>query len=145
MASLANLSPLKPLQTFARGQRTKGSSSPLIALHLSSTRRSHVPLLSVRTYGARQCTAKSKRSGRRCLNPAAYGCKTCRMHGARKYTAIRRGSDHPNFRHGNETLSAKAQRSRALGRLRQLEDLMHLLEMTTAGRTVGRKPVTESN
>ena len=44
----------------------------------------------------RQCTARSKRSGERCLRYAARGCRVCRMHGANS----RRGPQHPNFRHG---------------------------------------------
>ena len=33
---------------------------------------------------ARQCKAKSKRSGERCRNPAVVGFEVCRMHGANK-------------------------------------------------------------
>ena len=31
---------------------------------------------------ATQCTAKSKRTGQRCKNPAVQGWTVCRMHGA---------------------------------------------------------------
>jgi hypothetical protein len=43
-----------------------------------------------------QCTAKSKRSGCRCKNYACRGRGTCRMHGGKS----KRGSHHPNWRHG---------------------------------------------
>ena len=31
-----------------------------------------------------------------------YGCRTCRLHGARKPTSIKAGPNHPNYRHGQE-------------------------------------------
>ncbi len=89
--------------------------------------------------GAKQCTAKSKRSGVRCLNNAAYGCRTCRMHGAQKPEAIKRGKNHPKYINGNFTQEALLEKSAASLRLQQLEDAMHLLGMTTAKRSPGRK------
>ena len=87
----------------------------------------------------KQCTACSKRTGLPCQNPAAYGCRTCRMHGARKAESIKRGKDHVNFVHGNRTQEAQLAQSAASCRLQQLEDAMHLLGMTTAQRSRGRK------
>ena len=98
-----------------------------------------MPLPSMRLHGAKQCTAKSKRTGLPCNNPAAYGCKTCRMHGARKVESIKRGKDHVNFVHGRRTLEAQLEQSATSRRLQQLEDAMHLLGMTTAKRSRGRK------
>jgi hypothetical protein len=98
-----------------------------------------MPLPSMRLHRAKQCTAKSKRTGLPCNNPAAYGCKTCRMHGARKAESIKRGKDHVNFVHGRRTLEAQAEQSATACRLQQLEDAMHLLNMTTAKRSPGRK------
>jgi hypothetical protein len=43
-----------------------------------------MPLPNVASGRTAQCRARSKRSLRRCLNPAAFGCKTCRFHGARR-------------------------------------------------------------
>ena len=51
-----------------------------------------------------QCTARARTTGNRCLNPAAFGCKTCRYHGARRQNTIKTGKNHPNFRHGRENL-----------------------------------------
>lgn len=96
-----------------------------------------MPLPSMRLHGAKQCTAKSKRTGLPCNNPAAYGCRTCRMHGARKN--IVSGKDHVNFVHGRRTLEAQAEQSAVSRRLQQLEDAMHVLGMTTAKRSRGRK------
>ena len=94
-------------------------------------------LNSITKYGAKQCTSPTKRTKQPCKNPAAYGCKTCRMHGARKN--IISGKDHVNFVHGRRTLEAEIEQSATSRRLQQLEDAMHLLGMTTAKRSRGRK------
>jgi glucans biosynthesis protein len=96
-----------------------------------------MPIPSITKHGAKQCTAKSKRTGMPCNNLAAYGCRTCRFHGARKN--IVSGKDHPNFVHGRRTLEAELEQSATSRRLQQLEDAMHLLNMTTAKRSRGRK------
>ena len=98
-----------------------------------------MPLTSISKHGAKQCTACSKRSKERCKNPAAYGCKTCRMHGARKPETIKRGEQHPNYTHGKRTLESQLEQSAASCRLQQIEDAMYLLRMTTAKRSLGRK------
>ena len=69
----------------------------------------------------KQCTAQAKSTGLRCLNPAAYGCRTCRVHGARKQNSIKRGNSHPNYLHGMETLDAKRLRREAFSQLRRHE------------------------
>ena len=98
-----------------------------------------MPLPSITKHRAKQCTAKSRRSGLSCKNPAAYGCRTCRMHGARKAESIKRGKDHVNFLHGRRTLEAQLEQTATSRRLQQLEDALHLLGMTTAKRSRGRK------
>ena len=57
------------------------------------------------------------------MNPAAFGCKTCRFHGARRPETVRRGADHPQFVHGRETLEARRRRVEAMTRIRLLADL----------------------
>lgn len=98
-----------------------------------------MPLPSITKHRAKQCTAKSRRTGLPCNNPAAYGCRTCRVHGARKAESIKRGKDHVNFVHGRRTLEAQLEQSATSRRLQQLEDALHLLKMTTAKRSRGRK------
>jgi uncharacterized protein YutE (UPF0331/DUF86 family) len=61
------------------------------------------------------------------------------MHGARKAESIKRGKDHVNFVHGRRTLEAKLEQSATSRRLQHIEDAMHLLGMTTAKRSPGRK------
>ena len=90
-------------------------------------------------YGAKQCSAKSKRSGNRCLNNAVTTSNVCRMHGFVPKHKVKRGKDHSNFVHGNRTQEAQLAQSAASCRLQQLEDAMHLLGMTTAQRSRGRK------
>ena len=90
---------------------------------------------------AKRCTARCKSRGLdRCRNPAAFGCNTCRFHGARRPETIKRGADHPQFVHGRETQQRRQARQEASIRLRHLEDLMHLFRFTTAKRTPGCKP-----
>ncbi len=95
-----------------------------------------MPLPSL-SHGAKQCTALTKRTKQPCKNPAAYGCRTCRLHGARKN--IVSGKDHVNFVHGKRTLEAQLEQSATSRRLQQIEDAMYLLNMTSATRTRGRK------
>ena len=99
-----------------------------------------MPLPCVTRFGAKQCHAKCKATQQQCRNPAAFNTSVCRYHGARRPESIKRGKTHPNYRHGGETIEAKAERSKKLGELRELENIMHLLKMTTAARTRGRKP-----
>ena len=99
-----------------------------------------MPLPSVSKYSAYQCAALAKTKQQRCLNPAAYGCKTCRVHGARKQNSIKRGEEHPNYRHGMETLQKKRQRSVKLAELREYEDNLRSRGIIKCQRTSGRKP-----
>ena len=68
--------------------------------------------------------------------------RVCRYHGARKPETIMRGANHPQYRHGQETREAKAERSRRLAELRKLEALAFSLGMATGPRWRGRKPNT---
>ena len=45
-----------------------------------------------------------------------------------------------HYKHGESTKAARAEYSKASAVLSKLEDAMHLLKMTTAPRTRGRKP-----
>ena len=62
------------------------------------------------------------------------------MHGARKETAIIKGKEHPNYVHGNETLSARALRLETVIELRELESLCYALGIASGPRWRGRKP-----
>jgi hypothetical protein len=92
-----------------------------------------------------RCTALSTRSKQQCGRPALKSSKTqkCQYHGGRSTgpkTAegkARIAATHTV--HGQETKTARAERSAGSARLSRIEDAMYLLEMTTAPRTRGRK------
>jgi hypothetical protein len=100
-----------------------------------------MPLRHIAEDPSKQCRARSKRSKQRCLNPAAHGTAVCRNHGARKRETIKRGHEHPAYRHGDQTLEAKAERSRRLAELRELERLLAATGSLAGPRWRGRKPV----
>ena len=51
---------------------------------------------------APRCTAKSKRTGLPCGNPAVRGWNVCRMHGAGG--GARHGPANPNWKHGGRSV-----------------------------------------
>ena len=93
-----------------------------------------------------RCTAKSVRSGNQCLKPALKSSRTqkCGHHGGRNKGPIteagkaRAAAAH--VKTGEYTKQAIRERSQKLAEMMQLEDAMHVLKMTTATRTRGRKP-----
>jgi hypothetical protein len=103
-----------------------------------------MPLPYVKSGKTRRCTAKCKARGDRCWNPAVtkWGCSTCRYHGAKNPEAIKRGANHPQYRHGQETFEAKAERHEMAVFFYETENLMVKLGMFAHGstRTRGRKP-----
>ena len=81
----------------------------------------------------------TKRTKLRCKNLAAYGCKACRMHGAHKSKNVLRDAKHPQYKNGEETLEAKAERSEKSVMFRYLTDLgnhcnMFYRQIKTRGR-----------
>ncbi len=92
-----------------------------------------------------RCTAKSKRTGEQCRKPALKSSKTqkCQLHGGRstgpKTEAGKARIASAHTVHGRETQQQRAERSAASARLSQLEDAMHVLDMTTMPRSRGRK------
>jgi len=99
-----------------------------------------MPLPNIRNKCALQCHAKAKHTGNQCLNLAAYGSRVCRFHGARQPKSILKGVEHPNYKHGRETIDAKAKRSAGLVRLRKIEDVMAGGSLHKIHRNRGRKP-----
>ena len=92
-----------------------------------------------------RCTAKSVRSGNQCLKPALKSSRTskCKTHGNSKGPVTEAGKARSAAAHvktGEFTKSAIKERSQKLAEMMQLEDAMHILKMTTATRTRGRKP-----
>ena len=99
-----------------------------------------MPLPSV-LKGAKQCQVLTKRTKQKCKNPAAYGCQSCRMHGAHKSKNVLRGAKHPHYRTGEETLQAKATRSGKSEMFRYLTDIGNHCEIFyKVIKTRGRLP-----
>jgi hypothetical protein len=90
--------------------------------------------------GAKQCQVLTKRTNQRCKNPAAYGCKSCRMHGAHKSRNVLRGSVHPLYMHGKRTIEAEAEYRRMSAALLTLRDIGDHINMFNGEHTRGRKP-----
>ncbi len=99
-----------------------------------------MPLQSVLN-GAKKCQVLTKRTKQPCKNPAAFGCKSCRMHGAHKSRNVLRGKVHPQYKHGNRTKEAQQNDSEVLTRLRMLEQIGWHIKMFVGTRTRGRKPI----
>ena len=93
-----------------------------------------------------RCTAKSVRSGNQCLKPSLKSSRTqkCSTHGGRNKGPITEAgkarSAAAHVKTGEFTKQAIKERSQKLTEMMQLEDAMHVLKMTTATRTRGRKP-----
>jgi hypothetical protein len=88
-----------------------------------------MPLPSILKHGAKLCSAKSKRTGLPCNNPAAIKCRTCRIHGARRSELIKRGKDHPNFVHGERSIEGIKRNREVMGRINMLTKLAKQLGM----------------
>lgn len=98
-----------------------------------------MPLSTILANATLRCTAKCKATQSRCWNLAAYGCKTCYVHGAFKNRTY--GTNHPNWKHGFRTKAAEREASQTAARLRELEAMARDAGMLSGPRTRGRKPV----
>ena len=93
-----------------------------------------------------RCTAKSVRSSNQCLKPALKSSRThkCSTHGGRNKGPVTEAgkarSAAAHVKTGEFTKSAMKERSQKLAEMMQLEDACHILGLTNAGRTRGRKP-----
>ena len=92
----------------------------------------------------RQCKARSKRTGNQCKAPALIGKLVCRSHGGLstgpKTTQGRQRCADAKTIYGFDTRQARTERALGMRRLRELEELGHLLGIMSGPRTPGRKP-----
>jgi len=91
--------------------------------------------------GAKQCQVMTRRTKARCKNPAAYGCRSCRMHGAHKSRNVLRGGAHPQYKTGEQSIKIRADRSKKSLIFRYLTDIgnySHLFQKEV--KTTGRPP-----
>ena len=94
-----------------------------------------------------RCTAKSKRTGLQCGRPALKVSRTkkCQFHGGRSSgpkTDVGRASiSRAHLIHGDETRSKRLERAEKKLWFAHIEDIMHVLAMTSMSRQRGRKPL----
>ena len=98
-----------------------------------------MPLQSVLN-GAKQCQVLTKRTRQRCKNPAAYGCVSCRMHGAHKSRNVLRGVSHPQYRNGERTRESEEENRKSSTVLLTLRDIGDHINLFQGDYTRGRKP-----
>ena len=91
--------------------------------------------------GAKQCQVLTKRTRLRCKNPAAYGCASCRMHGAHRSRNVLKGVDHPRYKNGERTKDAQTERRDKGVVFRYLTEIgNHVGLFYTQLKTRGRPP-----
>ena len=88
----------------------------------------------------RRCSARARSTGNQCLNPAAFGCKTCRYHGARRRETVKVGKDHPQYKHGERTQEAIERYQLLILQLQVVETLGRSVGVITGQKMKGRKP-----
>ena len=90
-----------------------------------------------------RCTAKAKGSREQCRKPAIAGKTKCKTHGGAstgpRTDAGKAAIKKALLKHGEATLDARAESSRQSCKMQQLEDILHVMNMTSATRTRGRK------
>lgn len=62
------------------------------------------------------------------------------MHGAHRPHTTRKGTSHPNYKHGNAAKQARYEHSKKMGEIRNLEAIGFKIGMFNGTRLVGRKP-----
>ena len=98
------------------------------------------------TKKALRCQAMSKRTKLQCAAVVKPSNKNqiCRHHGGRstgpKTQEGKQRIAEAQLIHGNETIKKRLARQNSLKDIKQLEDIMHVLNMTTANKTPGAKP-----
>jgi hypothetical protein len=100
-----------------------------------------MPLPSV-LKGASQCQVLTKRTKQRCKNPAAYGCKACRTHGAHRSRNVLKGVNHPRYKNGGRSKAVEAELRKKSILLRYLVDIGNYVELFYKQlKTKGRPPL----
>lgn len=87
----------------------------------------------------RRCSAQARSTGNQCLNPAAFGCATCKSHGAWLGAKKRVGKAHPQYKHGERTKEAIRKYRITMRELQTLEQIGHESGVLNGARTTGRR------
>lgn len=92
-----------------------------------------------------RCQAHSKRTKLQCGKPALKGKRVCQFHGGRSTGAKTEDGKARQkasvTKSGNYTKVSSDARASSMRMLHRLEDAMYVLEMSSAPRTRGRKPL----
>jgi hypothetical protein len=95
-----------------------------------------------------RCTARSTRTKLQCGRPSlkTSSKQKCQFHGGgassgRQTVEGRKRIAKVHYKHGHASKQTRQDYSDASAHLRQLEDAMYVLKMTSAPRTRGRKPL----
>jgi hypothetical protein len=76
------------------------------------------------------------------MNPAAFGCKACRMHGAHKSRIVLKGANHPRYKNGERSKAVEAERSEKSAMFRYLTDIGNYCDLFYKPlKTRGRPPL----
>lgn len=91
-----------------------------------------------------RCQATSKRTKLQCGRPALRGKSVCDFHGGKstgpKTEEGKERSRRPHIKSCEYTQESRLRHNRAMLNLAYIEDMMHMLRMTSACRTRGPKP-----
>ena len=91
-----------------------------------------------------RCQATSKRTKLQCGRPALKGKNVCDFHGGKstgpKTEEGKERSRQANIKSGEYTQESRQRHNRALLNLAYMEEMIHMLGMTSADRTRGPKP-----
>ncbi len=91
-----------------------------------------------------RCQATSKRTKLQCGRPASKGKTVCNFHGGKstgpKTVEGKERSRQAHIKSGEYTHESWLRHNRALLNLAYMEDMMHMLKMTSVDRTRGPKP-----
>jgi len=79
-----------------------------------------------------RCTAKSKRTGKRCRTPAVRGWRVCRMHGARGGAPKANGTEITTRRRSMETIELWKRISLKVGKQRSTKPGTTILKQATS-------------
>ena len=110
--------------------------------------KQHQPIDQFLTLGGRircnQCQAHSSRTKKQCRAPAMKNKRVCKTHGGRstgpKTPEGRARCAQAKTIHGNDTRADRAEHSKKMAEIRDLEALGFKIGMFTGSRFVGRKP-----
>ena len=83
--------------TVSHGGARMGAGRPTGALNKATKEQGALANLN------RRCIARARSTGNQCLNPAAFGCLSFRVHGSWKGAKTRVGKAHPQYKHGERT------------------------------------------